>query len=178
MRDRILFLDMDGVVNSNSAIVEYLNDLVDNKGMSKEDARQTYFKEFRHMTELIFPHLAHNVKRIVEEADADIVWSTTWRTILEYRNNIAGAKEMLSRRGIPGDRLIGYTPIMQYNLRRDEIREWIRKNPTKNVRRFAIVDDSSDAAYNTKRCKFFQTSVVHGLTNDIADQIIRWLKRG
>ena len=31
MKNKILFLDMDGVVNSNVEIVKYLNDLTENK---------------------------------------------------------------------------------------------------------------------------------------------------
>ena len=42
MRDKILFLDMDGVVNSNSEIKKYLNDLVENQGYSEKEASKKY----------------------------------------------------------------------------------------------------------------------------------------
>lgn len=174
MKDKILFLDMDGVVNSNNEIVNYLDDLTENQCYTREEARHQFNIEFCHYTELIFPIFAKRITDICETCDCDIVWSTTWRTIREYRNNIEYAQKMLAKRGIPGNRLIAYTPILPYNQRKDEIKLWL-KTYGKTIKRFAILDDRIDACYNTKRGRFFQTNINDGLTESIKQNVIRWL---
>lgn len=174
MRDKILFLDMDGVVNSNNEIINYLDDLTENQGYTKEEARRQFNIEFCHYTELIFPTHAKLVTKICNETNCDIVWSTTWRTIREYRSNIEYAQKMLTRRGIPGERLISYTPIIPFCFRHIEISLWLKKHGRK-IKKFAILDDGSDARYNTKRGRFFQTTIENGLTEEIANQVISWL---
>lgn len=67
MRDKILFLDMDGVVNSNNEIVKYLDDLIENKCYTKEEARKQFNKEFCYYTELIFPIFAKRITDICEK---------------------------------------------------------------------------------------------------------------
>ena len=174
MKDKILFLDMDGVVNSNNEIVNYLDDLTENQCYTREEARHQFNIEFCHYTELIFPIFAKRITNICEKTNCDIVWSTTWRTIRSYRNNLEYAQKMLTRRGIPGERLIAYTPILSYNPRRDEIKLWL-KNNGKYIKKFAILDDTLEAKYNTKRGKFFQTTIADGLTENIANDVIKWL---
>ena len=100
MRDKILFLDMDGVVNSNNELEKYFSNLQKN-GYTKENAFKQFQKDFCYSRELIFPVFAKRITTICEKCDCDIVWSTTWRTIREYRNNIEYARKMLIKRGIP-----------------------------------------------------------------------------
>ena len=173
MRDKILFLDMDGVVNSNNELEKYFSNLQQN-GYTKENAFKQFRKDFCYSTELIFPVFAKRITTICEKCDCDIVWSTTWRTIREYRNNIEYARKMLIKRGIPGERLIGYTPHLPYSFRHIEISTWL-KTYGKKIKRFAILDDRQDAAYNTKRGRFFQTTIKDGLTEEITNQVITWL---
>lgn len=173
MRDKILFLDMDGVVNSNNELEKYFSNLQQN-GYTKEKAVKQFQKDFCHSTELIFPVFAKRITTICEKCDCDIVWSTTWRTIREYRNNIEYARKMLIKRGIPGKRLIGYTPYLPYSFRHIEISTWL-KTYGKKIKRFAILDDRQDATYNTKRGRFFQTTIKDGLTEEITNQVITWL---
>lgn len=174
MRDKIIFLDMDGVVNSTVEIVKYLDNLVENECYTKEEARKKYNIDFCYMTELIFPIHAERITRICNECDCDIVWSTNWRIIKEYKNNIDNARSMLTRRGIPGERLIGYTPYLPYSFRHIEISTWL-KTYGKKIKRFAILDDRQDASYNTKRGKYFKTDFKYGLTEEITQDVIKWL---
>ena len=173
MRDKILFLDMDGVVNSNNELEKYFSNLQKN-GYTKENAFKQFQKDFCYSRELIFPIFAKRITTICEKCDCDIVWSTTWRTIREYRNNIEYARKMLIKRGIPGERLIGYTPYLPYSFRHKEICLWL-KTYGKKIKRFAILDDRQDATYNTKRGRFFQTTIKDGLTEEITNQVITWL---
>lgn len=173
MKNKILFLDMDGVVNSDVEIIKYMNDLIDNKCYTRNEAVEQYKIDFCNMTELIFPVHAKLITKICEETNCNIVWTTTWRLIDEYED-INAAKEMLSRRGIPGERLIDYTPNFICRNRSSEIKEWLNING-KEVTRFAILDDDDYAKYNTKNGRFFQTSLMNGLTEDIAQDVIKWL---
>lgn len=172
MRDKILFLDMDGVVNSNNELEKYFFNLQKN-GYTKENAFKQFQKDFCYSAELIFPVFAKRITTICEKCDCDIVWSTTWRTIREYKRNLEFAQKMLTRRGIPGNRLISYTPITLYS-RYMEIKLWLKKYG-KHIKKFAILDDNIDAKYNTKRGRFFQTTIKDGLTEEITNQVITWL---
>ena len=173
MRNKILFLDMDGVVNSNQEIRKYIANL-ENLKYTEEEIKKQYKKDFCYCTELIFPIFAERIKRICEQCNCDIVWSTSWKTLREYRNNLEYAQKMLTRRGIPGERLIGYTPNLYYSFRHIEISTWLKKYG-KKIKKFAILDDRQDASYNTKRGRFFKTSMETGLTEEITQQVINWL---
>jgi hypothetical protein len=185
MNDRkIIMLDMDGVINSSELI---------NKWFSEKDAelkeiypddldryvyvKKEYAKTFKHCTELIFPELANILHNIIEQTDAYIVWSSTWRNVIPYKRNIECAREMLIRHNIQGDRLIDYTPNSggddYYCYRGNEIAAWLEKN---SVKKCAILDDREDAGVGIPdHAKLFLTSAKKGLTEEIAKEVIKYL---
>jgi len=187
---KIIALDMDGVVNSS----QHINNWIINKReeIKKEYpefnvlddeifqlTRKAYQKEFNHMIELIFPDLAERIKRICDETDCYIVWSSTWRKLNEYED-IEVAKEMFNRRGLPGDRLIGYTPRQgmswEGHCRGSEIKLWINDNIYGKVTKCAVIDDRYDAGYNLPKCaKFFQINDQIGITEEDTEDIINYL---
>jgi hypothetical protein len=188
---KIIMLDMDGVVNSSTHVNNWISnkreeykkqypeyDILGNEIFQL--TRKAYQKEFNHMMELIFPDLAERITRICNETNCYIVWSSTWRKLNEYKD-IEVAKEMFNRRGLPGDRLIGYTPQqgMSWNgrCRGNEIRLWIQDNIYGKVTKCAVIDDRDDAGYNLPECaKFFQTNDQVGITEDNVEDIITYLK--
>ena len=171
--EKILFLDMDGVLNSNFLIRRYIHNC-EMHGMTDDEIRNKYFKEFDHCTELIFPELAKNLNKICDETNCYIVWSSSWRRLSKYKN-IENAQQMFNKRNLPGFRLISYTPQRMSAISRAcNIKDWI-ETYGKKVKKFAILDDRTDAKYNTKRCHYFQTSVEDGLTEKIANNVINWL---
>ena len=186
---KIIALDMDGVVNSSKHVGDWIynkreeiksqNPHLDPLGDEIfQLTRKEYQKEFNHMIELIFPELAERIKRICDETDCYIVWSSTWRKLNEYKD-IENAKEMFNRRGLPGDRLIGYTPSAmswEGHCRGSEIRVWIKDNIYGKVTKCAVIDDRYDAGYNLPKCaKFFQINDQIGITEENMEDIIKYL---
>ena len=85
---------------------------------------------------------------------------------------------------LPLRRLIGCTPCLNlsrfsYVPRGLEIQRWIDDNREKyNIGNVAILDDDEDAFKGVKyeNARFFQTEFKHGLTEEVADRMKKWLQ--
>lgn len=114
---RVIFLDVDGVLNSlqyfdkcrASGVDE--NDDIDNECMMI-------------------------LKTIVDRSGADIVLSSTWRRIPQLRDRLV---ERLARYGLS---IIGDTPTIYGKERGDEIKQWLDGHS--EYESFIILDDDSD----------------------------------
>lgn len=98
-----------------------------------------------------------------KNTDADIVISSSWRSSPPHL-------EEIKRNGIE---FIGMTPDYgDIERRGEEIKEWLVKNP--NVEKYAIIDDNQwmllEQIHN-----FFKTDSLYGLTDEIAENIKRYL---
>lgn len=110
---KILFLDIDGVLNSR----EFNKRIGDCTSVS--------------------PKLIEKINRVIRETECKIVVSSTWRL---YHNKIE-LYAFLSSYGFNGE-IIGYTPDLKGEKGRgQEINQWLSQNP--QVTAFAIVDDDS-----------------------------------
>ena len=166
--NKLIVLDMDGVVNSTTLIKEWIYNKLEEIGgdteENKKKVKKIYLKEFCDYTELIMPELAERVTEICEKTDSYILWSSSWRMLPKYQN-IENAKEMFIRRGLPGDRLIGYTPcftIYDDGCRGSEINSWLNNNIYGTFKRVAVIDDRFDAGmFLPSYAKFFQTTTKH-----------------
>jgi hypothetical protein len=88
----------------------------------------------------IDPECVENLNYIVENADAKVVISSTWRlshTPDEMRN-------LLEKKGFRGE-VLGFTPCEWGEERGIEIQKWLDAHPT--VTQFVILDDDSDMAH-------------------------------
>lgn len=147
---KILFLDIDGVLNSEEFFKKRA------KGL--------------HPT-AIDNYMALLVYRIVEATGCKIVLSSSWRG---YED---GEKEIERMIGV---KLHDRTPRSESHLRGVEIHEWLRKNVKgfnstyKGDFRIAILDDDSDMLMWQKD-HFFHTSWKVGLTDEIAAAVIKHL---
>ena len=168
---KILFLDMDGVVNATYIVDEWIKI----HGDSNESKKA--FRE--HYKNGIVPELAQRVCDIVSQTSCKIVWSSTWRR-QRFLERIANAKLSFNSWGLPGDSLIDKTPYFPGSPRAYEIDEWIKENTEKyNIERCAIVDDDSDAGLiENENRKFFWTSMKTGLTEELKKHIIEYLNTG
>lgn len=188
---KIIALDMDGVVNSDHLIYDWLMNKREelkssyNNDMFSEElrlaVRQAFNDEFDHSTELVFPELASRITKICNETDAYILWSSTWRKLDKYQD-IEVAKDMFNRRGLPGNKLIGYTPSIGMswggNCRGSEISSWIHNNTVGNIIKCAVIDDRLDAGYNLPSCaKYFQTFCAVGINDYDVEDIINYLNK-
>lgn len=160
---KILFLDMDGVINSSNF------------------ARRYYKKYHKGIGgfEFFDPNKVKLVNKICIKTDCKIVWSSTWRN---YFSDLNKCKQCFDNVGLLSDRLIGCTPCFfsgwsqgGRHSRGGEIRSWI-SGTEYNLDKCAVLDDGSDAGeFLPTNCKFFQTTNTYGLTKRITDQVIDYL---
>lgn len=113
---RIIFLDIDGVLNSMSSAVVY-------RTASK-----------------FSPVSLGIIKELVVSADAYIVISSSWR----IGNTLTELRALFQRNDpkFPIDRIIDVTPRISLVPRGKEISEWLRVNGP--VQDYLIIDDDGD----------------------------------
>ena len=162
--DKIIFLDIDGVLNV------YCQD--------RDEYGCTFHK-----------HFEDNLKLIIEQTNAKIVISSTWRM-----SGLEIMQEMWKSRGLAGE-IIDITPtevdvVEQgtcefYDLvcRGHEIQQWI---DTHNILTYCIIDDDSDMLESQKD-NFVKTSgnmshpdcidIGYGLTRICAEKAINILNK-
>lgn len=142
---KVLFLDIDGVLNSRrsaTAFGGYPWDF-DEKGMSRFD-----MVAFR------------LIQKLVKETGCKIVLSSTWR--------IGRTIEETSK-GLDVE-VIGHTPQLSA-CRGEEIKEWLSLN---KVDKYAIVDDDGDMLDEQKPF-FVQTNPIEGLSYINYDHLLHLL---
>lgn len=111
----------------------------------------------------IDPYMAFLVGKIVIETDCEIVLSSTWRLSKE------GIRHVEKR----VHKILDVTPQSAHGFRGDEVKMWLAKHP--EVTRYAILDDDLDFHGFQP---LFKTTWKHGLTADIAEQVINYLNGG
>ena len=153
-----LFLDIDGVLNTG----QYSNYLVDN-GLCETDTDGYLFD----------PEAVKNLEYIIEETDAKIIITSTWRLdgnmqALWYNRNLVGE-------------VIGVTPTIQkekgigiikiwYGHKGMEVEEWLSANATAPYK-YAILDDEDDYLENQSD-HLILTDPMTGITKEVADKVI------
>lgn len=108
----------------------------------------------------IDPDKVRILDRILEATGAKLVISSSWR----------GSSDLLAdiRRDV--GEYIDITPRLS-GIRGSEVKAWLDANP---VDRYAILDDDSDFY---KYQPLFKTTWKKGLTEDIADNVIKYLTK-
>jgi hypothetical protein len=171
MPNKIIFLDIDGVLNP----VYYENAL-----------QKMWFhsggviKSRDEHGQLFFSQNCDSLKKIIDSTKAKIVVSSAWR----LKGEIA-IKELWQGRNLSGE-IIGITPTEQdvvdsgksefYDMvcRGMEIDYWIQKNNFDGA--YVIIDDTDDIL-DSQRDFFVQTNSNYGLTTIDADKAIKILNR-
>ena len=128
------------------------------------------------------PRSVANLKKILDETGADIVISSSWKSL-----GLSELEEMWQDRGLPG-KLIGITPnsvsdemllkadldhMELFSIRGMEIKEWLDKHG-KKVSHYVIIDDMDNFLSNQKS-HFVQTDPEVGITEEDADKAIKIL---
>jgi hypothetical protein len=152
----ILFLDIDGVLNSVQGDVYHLK---------TNGERMPEFE--------LCPIAISNLQYIFEQVESlRIVVSSTWRGW-----GLNRMKTILSSYGINSDYVIDITPFIeqdgQHAKRGFEIQAWLDKN-SEMVDKFVIVDDDADMVHLLPY--LVQTDSYEGLMWRKAEQIIEKLK--
>lgn len=157
---KVLFMDVDGVLNSYAA---------------KRKSGSMLGMCWEHVTEM---------DRVVSTTGCSIVVSSTWRFGgVEVGSNFQRALSLHGKAGQRIHQAVIDTTIdgnMRWFdrrvLRGDEIQEWLDRHP---VEGYAVVDDDVDAekTWEGKTHPFVRTSMAEGLTPALADQLIEILMR-
>lgn len=137
---RIIFLDIDGVLNSQA----YHYKIGGYRGSSRS-------------AEFLDPDAIERLNKIVESTEAKVVLSSSWR--YGYINDIPGLRDMFERNRIKVD-VIDITPIIA-GPRGAEIQSWLDEHKDVDIESFIIFDDSDDMIHLKPR--LIQTTLAHGL---------------
>lgn len=177
----IIFLDMDGVINSSEVQKKW----VEEHGFSKK-ARDEFIKKYclndKYPFYYIVPELLQRFNQMYSKIqDCKIVWSSSWRltTKKDSKKFIEG---LYYQCGFPENSFLGFTPNIPYLLRYNEIEEWIKTfKDVYKIDKCAIIDDLYEASLNCDSflgipIKFFLTSGHHGLTEEIANNIVKYFE--
>jgi hypothetical protein len=119
------------------------------------------------------PTCMYNLKTIIDQTDAKIVVSSTWRLYGCYDQLLDG----LDYYGIDKNRVIGKTPDISFNNvgRHVEILSWLSDNP--QVKRYVIIDDDISAAIPDSPDSYFQTNFKSGLFKRMAKKVVSYLNK-
>ena len=160
---KIIFLDIDGVLNTRNTL--------------KRDSKMEYPHCF------FAKELVSNLNKITDKTGAKIVLSSSWR----IGKTVEQLQDLFEQVGITGE-LIDKTPKLRFENssctvpRGDEIRHWVQHNKgilgtnILNWKDYVIIDDESDMLY-WQRKNFFQTDQSGGgLTDNLTYRIINFLK--
>ena len=146
---KVIFLDFDGVLNSN----KYFINSIENQPFFLEDEKM----------ELL--------KNIIDETNAKIVLSTSWREIwgidLEISKKL---KEYFDSYNID---IFDVTPCINYN-RVDEINFWIKQH---KIRSFVILDDITGPWFNLESNVIVTNIDFQGLTEEHVKRAINILNK-
>lgn len=150
----IIFLDIDGVLNSHRKLEE-----VYNKTHKPHSGYQYPFDE----------NSLKNLKRLVEETDSKLVITSVWRKDEEGRDTLINALKEYEL----DQYIIGYTPIL--NKRRGiEIQAYLEQ--LDYIPNFIILDDNSDMEALINH--LVKTNIKVGLTeSNVEEAIIKLTKK-
>lgn len=158
---KVLFLDIDGVLNSEDFYRE----------------RHSRGKRRVVDSDEICPTLVDNLNSVLREAGCAVVLSSTWRKFTPLKDMV----DILRSKGCAIQEFAGATPVLDSQMenglwhsprRGSEIQAWLDDHPS--VSKFVIVDDDSDMDHLAP----FLVKTQHktGLTKEKAQEIIQRLQ--
>lgn len=169
MIDKIIFLDIDGVLNSEDWF---------NKFIMNVKSGNTYNGQ----NNMIDPDAINRVVKICKETGARIVISSSWRlnTITETIKDMYRYVDFLPLLKY----IVGITPRISPGCYGKEIQSWIDncKNNSEytnteieNKIKYIIISNSTEIL-DSQMNNFIQTKTSYGITDDIANTIINMFK--
>ena len=188
----VIFLDMDGVVNSDA----FIDDWIADHGPGETSMARFKSLYYTHDGEpgYVVPELVDRLKSVCDRTGCRVVWSSSWRQNYWVQDPDSGEfyfdyhriRHLWEAKGLPFGRFAGCTPCLDlsrfsYVPRGCEIQEWLNENAARyNIGRAAILDDNEDAEVGVQyeNARFFQTTFERGLTEDIAESVVDWLNEG
>lgn len=177
MQDKILFLDIDGVLNTHQSCYFFRKIL--KRDENAFDPEKQYVLNW--LSEEFCPIATSNLNRIVEDTGCKIVVSSTWRLGEELETMKGWFKNFPTIQ----EAIIGKTPVLKvkyaeqvHNCPRGmEIDAWLdeHKIRTWDSYQFAVLDDDSDMWPINKK-NFFLCDAHVGLDYNLMMKVIKFLK--
>lgn len=166
MTDKIIFLDFDGVLNT-----EHYQNLLQYEGKAWQDEYGAFFD----------PEATLQLKRVIEATHADIVVESSWKYL-----GLDAMQEMWEARNMPG-RIIGITPSSVSNnwsltanledidsavghCKGVEIASWLTEYATQGTQ-YVIIDDEY-VILDSQQNHLILTNPYEGITHELADKAI------
>lgn len=156
---KVIFLDVDGVLNSS-----YSHSIATNeKGWMWDEVSDFHLEK---------------LKRIVDETDAKIVLSSSWR---EYHPILTGEpkitddllKVLVKKFEKVGLSIYDVTPELRLQIRGNEIKQWLDSHS--EIDKYVIIDDDYEFRYEQEPF-VVRTTMTNGLTDELTDLAISLLK--
>jgi len=128
---KIIFLDIDGVLNSMDYLHAYY---------AVQESRKEDIKHFDKYGDCFDPRCCMHLESIIRQTNAKIVISSVWRF-----SGLSVMQQMWRDRGIFGE-VIDITPSIVNSVRGAEIEAWLSTH--KDVESHVILDDDTDMLGN------------------------------
>ena len=171
---RIIFLDIDGVLNHHQFYKERHKERHKER---LENPDREKLSDFEHNCDEIDSNSVELLNEIVEKTDVKFVISSTWRIL----HSLEEIQSYLSHHNFKGE-IIGKTPRGCGNcLRGNEILDWMKANedvmgaPYHEYTSYLILDDDSDMLY-WQRNNFINIDRYVGLTPKNVYKAVRFLE--
>ena len=145
---RVLFLDIDGVLNSERSCAAF------------DGYPHDFTAKAMGMFDMVAVAL---IRKLCHKTDCSIVLSSTWR-ITSAPHEVANGLDLP---------VMDKTPVLN-GPRGIEIAAWLNEHP--EVTKYAIVDDNSDMLPD-QMCRFVQTNFQTGLSLDDYRQLKHLLRK-
>ncbi|MDE6258947.1 MAG: hypothetical protein K2M53_11260 [Muribaculaceae bacterium] len=154
MNNPIVFLDFDGVLNTEQYQARLTVD-----GKPTKDMWGPLFD----------PHAVENLRHILDDIDARIVISSSWR----YAHSLGSLRMMWEVRGLPGEILDTLACGATYISRGEEIESWLERNERPE---YVIIDDLDDFS-PAQLDHYVETNPIVGISEADAQKAIEILRK-
>ena len=143
---KVLFLDIDGVLNSENWFAYRIYCVKNNMVNILMNFVDTDDCNIKHKLTMLDDRAIANLNRIIEETGCKVVLSSSWRSSIESENIFT--QNLLKLKGFKYE-FYDVTPRLwfsDFSIRRgEEIKFWLDKESEKHeIESFAILDDDSD----------------------------------
>jgi hypothetical protein len=152
---KVIFLDIDGVLNSHQS-AHFWHNKRDQSKWENEMYRDWpgTLKEYIAME--FCPIALSNLEELIRRIpDAKIVVSSTWR----MGETVDTLKKIFQPSKLVSDAIVDKTPVFSDGPRGDEIQHWLNNNP--EVTSYVILDDDDDML-DSQMKNFVNTCALHG----------------
>ena len=164
---KVLFLDIDGVLNSENWFGYRLYCIKNNMFNEVINFVNTNDERIKYKLSMIDDRAIANLNRIIEETGCKVVLSSSWRSCVEAENTLT--EYLLKLKGFKYE-FYDVTPRLWFSdfstTRGEEIKFWLDKESEKNeIESFVILDDDYSDMLPEQMNNFIHVDGQVGLTD-------------